>query len=330
MRVERNQLVPNSFGLRSVAPLLVHLEKKADIPQSLELARENGLPLLVLGSGTNVIPSERLEAVVALTEERNIVRRGEFLEVQAGEDWDRVVEFAVEQNLTGLEALSLIPGKAGSAPIQNIGAYSSELADNLISVECYDTKVGEFIKMSKTDCAFGYRDSIFKREPQRFIVASLLFKLSETEPVMPDYKDVLRYFAERENNSPTLKQIREAIIKIRQGKLPDYKELPNCGSFFKNPIIENDLATKLKSEFPDLPAFPAGSKTKIPAGYLLDQAGLKGKTINNIGVYERNALVLTNPNHASFADLLSAKDQIIDIIFQKFGITLEPEVNIIE
>lgn len=305
------------------------------------MAKEKKLPLLILGSGTNVILPEYVEAVVALTKTKGLKTKGLQIEVQAGEEWDRVVGFAVENNLSGLEALSSIPGKAGSAPIQNIGAYGTEIGDTLVSVEAYDTSKKDFVVIRKKDCGFSYRDSLFKRNPNRFIITSLILELSKESPSIPNYKDVQNYFAKRENPKPKLKEIREAIIEIRQNKLPDYQQIPNCGSFFKNPIVETKLAEKIKQDFADLPIYTpnlptsdvgrskTSNKVKIPAGYLIEKAGLKGANIDNIVVYEHNALVLTNPFGASFANLVSAKNKIQKIVFQKFGITLEPEVNII-
>lgn len=329
MYVESEALIPNSFALKSKAQFLLQIKTKADVLDADHLAKEKMLPLLILGSGTNVILPEYVEAVVALTKTKGLKTKDLQIEVQAGEEWDRVVGFAVENNLSGLEALSSIPGKAGSAPIQNIGAYGTEIGDTLVSVEAYDTSKKDFVVIRKKDCGFSYRDSLFKRNPNRFIITSLILELSKESPSIPNYKDVQSYFAKRENPKPKLKEIREAIIEIRQNKLPDYHQIPNCGSFFKNPIVETKLAQKIKLEFPDLPTYPASDKVKLPAGYLIEKAGLKGVNIDNIVVYERNALVLTNPFGASFANLLSAKNKIQKIIFQKFGVTLEPEVNII-
>ncbi len=341
MYVESEALVPNSFSLKSKAKFLAHLKSKTDFAKALTLSKEAGLPILAIGSGTNVILGDHLESVVALMETKGITKTEDLLKVEAGEDWDGVVEFAVNQKLSGLEALSLIPGKAGSAPIQNIGAYGAEIGDSIVSVEAYDTLEKDFVVINKKDCDFRYRDSLFKRNPGRFIIASIVLQLSKDLPSIPDYKDVKNYFAQKENLKPTLQEIRRAIIEIRQSKLPDYRTLPNCGSFFKNPIVENELAQKIKLEFPDLPIytpnFPTSdvgrsqtsNKVKIPAGFLIEKAGLKGANIDNVVVYERNALVLTNPFGASFANLLSAKNHIQKTIFQKFGVTLEPEVNII-
>lgn len=329
MYVESEALIPNSFALKSKARFLLQIKTRADVLHADRLSKEKKLPLLTLGSGTNVILPEYIEAVVALTKTKGLKTKDLQIEVQAGEEWDRVVGFAVENNLSGLEALSSIPGKAGSAPIQNIGAYGTEIGDTLVSIEAYDTSKKDFVVIRKKDCGFSYRDSLFKRNPNRFIITSLILELSKESPSNPNYKDVQNYFAKRENSKPKLKEIREAIIEIRQNKLPDYQQIPNCGSFFKNPIVETRLVEKIKQEFPDLPTYPTGDKVKLPAGYLIEKAGLKGVNIDNIVVYERNALVLTNPFGASFANLVSAKNKIQKIVFQKFGITLEPEVNII-
>jgi len=247
-----------------------------------------------------------------------------------GEDWDGVVKFAVRNDLSGIETLSWIPGKAGSAPVQNIGAYGTEISDYIKTVEVYDKKKGGFASLNNKDCQFSYRDSLFKKQRNRFIIVSVTLSLSKNAPKIPKYKDVENYFKEKNKKSPNLKEIRKAIIKIRKNKLPDPKVVPNCGSFFKNPIIGKRGVAKIKKVLPDSPLFPIGHKFKIPAGFLIEKAGFKGKQIGRMKVHENNALVLTNPNRVPFSDLIKAKNKIQNTVYKKFGIMLEPEVNIIE
>ncbi|MEK7642722.1 MAG: UDP-N-acetylmuramate dehydrogenase [Patescibacteria group bacterium] len=329
MTVDKDASFPNSMSVATEASFVVHLKTKEDILEIAALARQESLPLIPLGDGTNILPTAKLEAVVAVLGLKGIELDGDILKAQAGENWDQVVAFAVKNNLGGIEALSAIPGKIGAAPIQNIGAYGSDVSNVLEYVEAYDRKKEEFITLSKKECQFEYRDSLFKQNKDRFIVTSIQLKLSRETPKIPDYKDVKNYFAKRNITTPTLLEIREAIIEIRKNKLPDPKVVPNCGSFFKNPFVKKEVVKKLKKIFPNMPTFEQESKMKVPAGFLIEQAGFKGKKIGKIEIYKNNALVLTNPNHASFSDIMKAKDTIQKSVFQKFCIMLEPEVNII-
>ncbi len=326
--VEKDAFIPNSMSLESRARLLVRAKSRADIVEACELSDREKLPLLAIGGGTNVILGPKIEALVLLMENMG-VEIGPISTVQAGEDWDSFVAKAVGVGLSGIESLSAIPGSTGAAPVQNIGAYGSEIKDILISVEAYDREKTEFVEINNKDCGFGYRESVFKREPNKFVIASIKLKLNTNKPKVPEYKDAIKYFADRNITSPTLQEIREAIIEIRSNKLPDPKEIPNCGSFFKNPILDLPSLDKLKTVLPAIPTFPFGDSYKVPAGHLIEQAGFKGKEIGKIKVYEHNALVLTNPNNGSYQDILSAKETIEKDVLEKFGIKLEPEVNFV-
>jgi UDP-N-acetylmuramate dehydrogenase len=234
-------------------------------------------------------------------------------------------------NLVGIEALSLIPGTVGASPVQNIGAYGSEVKDTIVEVEVFDTEKREFSKISNKDCNFGYRDSIFKNEAKgRYIITEVTYRLNKSLPSIPKYPGVAKYFEDMEIVTPNLSQIRDAIIYIRKEKLPDSNTTPNVGSFFKNPIVLNDVANRIKIDFPDAKFFSVDERhIKVPAGWLIENAGLKGKSFGNVSVYDKNALVLVNMKDASFEDIISARDKIIKTVKERFGIVLEQEPEII-
>jgi len=286
---------------------------------TLSDVRYKNTPIFILGGGSNVVFSDSVVNVFAIKMEIKgfeIIKETEnYLDIRvgAGENWDKFVEKTVEMNLSGLETLSAIPGTVGATPVQNVGAYGSEVKDTIISVEAFDMKEDRFVELSNIDCKFGYRDSIFKNEAKnRYIITGVVFRL----------RKVL-------DNSDLLKK-REEITNIRWSKLPKPDELPNVGSFFKNPIVSDKLANQILSHYPDAKFFPLdNSCTKIPAGWLIDNAGLKGKSFGRIAIYDKNALVLVNTNNATIEDVMNAKKEIIKTVKEKFGITLEQEPEIL-
>jgi UDP-N-acetylmuramate dehydrogenase len=308
MIVNKEFIVPNSFSIPSLASFVIRVKSKEEIPEADDFAAKAGLPLWVVGEGTNIIPHNYIKAAVVILDFKGIEIHDNHLKIQAGEKWDNLVQFAVNNNLTGVEALSAIPGKTGAAPVQNIGAYGSEVSDCLENVEVYDRTKKEFVIMDKKECQFGYRSSLFKKYQENFMVVSVTFKLLRQKPQIPDYQDIKNYFKETGNDSPTLKEIRGAIIEIRKRKLPDPEIIPNVGSYFINPIIENK---------------------KISAGWLIEQAGLKGAKIGKTEISPNNALILTNPNRVGFGEIMRAENFIRRKIFQKFGINLQREPQII-
>lgn len=296
-----------------------------------------GTPIFVLGGGSNVIFSDGLLNVIALKIEIkgfNVVQdTDEYTDIRigAGEVWDEAVEKVVSMNLSGLESLSAIPGTVGATPIQNVGAYGSEVKDTILNVEVLDIKNNKIEIISNQDCKFGYRDSIFKNKAKgKYIVTFVTYRLNKLLPTIPDYPGVKGYFIENNINNPTLKNIRGAIISIRSEKLPDPKDIPNVGSFFKNPIVANSIASEIKKEFPKAKFFKVDEElTKIPAGWLIENVGLKGKSFGKVAVHSKNALVLVNKENATFSDVISARDEIVKTVKEKFGIVLEQEPEII-
>lgn len=327
--VEKDVPLKNSLGVDARASYFAYISEESEIIEAIKFAKRIGLPIIVVGDGTNILPRNKVRSLTVSLNIRGIRLIEDTLEINAGEPWDSAVSFAVENKLTGIEALSSIPGTAGAAPIQNIGAYGSEISDVLESVRVYDIQEEEFGVFRNQDCQFGYRDSLFKRHPNRFIVLSISIKLNRAKPQIPKYKDIENYFASRGISEPSLKEIRDSVIEIRRSKLPDYSMVPNAGSYFTNPIIEVAHANNLKSKFPSIPLFQFGDKFKVSAGWLIEKCGLKGANVGKLQVSPASALVLTNPKRAGFNDVMEAENQIKSKVFSNFGITLTREPVII-
>ena len=307
----------------------------SNLNEVLKEVNKYEFPILPLGGGSNMILPDGVINVFALHvafkgfEIKEESEEYVILKIGAGESWDGAVAYAVEMNFSGIEAMSSIPGTVGATPVQNVGAYGQGIKDTLVEVEAFDILNKKTQILSNADCKFSYRDSIFKGEAKgKYIIVSVTLKLSKIAPSTPKYPGVDKYFIDMGITNPTLKDIREAIISIRSEKLPDPRKIPNAGSIFKNPIVEKSLADKIKISYHDMPSFEAGNMIKIPAGLLIENAGLKGHNFGNISVYNKNALVLVNNGNATFADLVSTCKQIIQTVKEKFGITLEPEPEI--
>ncbi len=291
------------------------------------------ISLLVLGGGSNIVFSDGILNVLAVKMEIKgfeIVKDTDKytdIKVGAGETWDNIVLRTVKMNLFGLESLSSIPGTVGATPVQNVGAYGAEVSDTILEVELYDIKNNKVKNFSNNECEFKYRNSIFKNEAKgKYIIISVTYRLNKSLFKVPNYSGIKKYLIENKINNPKVKDIREAVIYIRREKLPNPKELPNVGSFFKNPIIEKNITVGLKRKYDDLITFPISEKmVKVPAGWLIEKSGLKGKSFGNISVYDKNALVLINTNNATKEDLLFAKNEIINKVYEKFNIRLEQE-----
>lgn len=325
--------VHTSFGVGGQVAHLVRIKTEDDIPPAIKFAREAALPVQYLGEGSNTLFGDGLVNAVVLKIEISgfavISETGEYADIMigAGERWDSVVERAVGLGLSGIEAMSAIPGTAGATPFQNVGAYGQEIQDTLTAVRAYDTKTERFVVLSNAECEFGYRDSIFKHgEKNRYVVASITLRLSKSPPRMSEYPGVKSYFEDRGITAPTVSQIREAIIAIRSAKLPDPKRVRNAGSFFKNPVVPIATAEMLRRSYPTMVAHPAGDgMVKLSAGWLIEHADLKGHSFGSVGVYDNNALVLINEGGATFADVVAAKDIVVEKVRERFGIVLEPE-----
>jgi UDP-N-acetylmuramate dehydrogenase len=315
----------------------VELDDVKDIENIYAFAKSHNVPVLILGGGSNMVFSDGVIEILAVKMKllgfKVVSESTGFSDIQvsAGENWDNFVSRTVDMGLSGIELLSAIPGTVGATPVQNVGAYGSEVKDTILSVEVFDTKENILTSILNKDCKFGYRDSIFKNEAKgKYLILSVTYRLLKITPTIPNYPGVKKYFIDMNINAPSLKQIRGAIISIRCEKLPNPNEIPNVGSFFKNPIVDKNIAEEIKIKYPNAKFFEVDEKLiKIPAGWLIENSGLKGKSFGKISVYEKNALVLVNNDGASKEDLINAKNEIIKIVKEKFGITLEQEPEMI-
>lgn len=322
----------NSFGVDQRAAHLVEFETAEDLRTFFAA----GIPgrWTVLAGGNNILFTEDYDGVLLTPVARQIALLSDDgdevrLRVEAGVEWDDLVEWAVERGLWGIENLSLIPGKAGSAPVQNIGAYGCEAKDAIRRVEMYCVETGTVLTLDAAHCGFGYRESVFKHDLKgRVIITAVEIALSHTPRPRLGYGDVEREVEAR--GGATLRNIREAICSIRRAKLPDPAVLGNAGSFFKNPVVEAPVAKRLLAEYPDMPHYAAPEgRVKLAAGWLIDRAGMKGYREGSVGVHERQALVLVNHGGATGGEVIAFARTVQARVREKFGIEIDTEVNIL-
>lgn len=288
--------------------------------------------MIVLGGGSNILFLSDFSGLVFHPNSKGIYpvkedRRHIWIEAGAGENWDEFVKYAVDYGLGGIENLSLIPGNVGAAPVQNIGAYGQEAGNCIETVKGFDLKENTDKEFSSEECEFAYRNSIFKRKfKNRFIITSVVFKLDKFPEFNLNYDRVLQKV--KTLGEVNLQNIRQAVIEIRNSKLPQVEELPNAGSFFKNPVVTTETANRLKSEYPELPVYPAGDeKMKVAAAWLIEHAGWKGFRDGDAGVHEKQALVLVNYGNATGAAIFNLSEKIKKSVKNRFDIDLETEVN---
>ncbi len=329
MKIQHNKqlLEYNSFRTRAVTRLFSEPQSVDELSEVLKsFPREK---ILILGAGNNMFFTKDFDGLIIKPEMReiNIISEDENfveLEVGAAVKWDNLVEGCVARGYSGLENLSLIPGSVGASPIQNIGAYGSEVKDTITSVYAVDIKTGEHKVFTNKECYFGYRDSIFK-QTRRYIITSVAFKLSKQFTFKGKYADLSRELSG--NTSPSLLQVREAIINIRTRKLPDVKKLPNAGSFFKNPILSKEEKEALQKKIVDVPIYNIGENSfKTSAAFLIEKAGYKGKNSGKVGTYDNHALIIVNLGTEDGNDILNFANEIIIEVEKQFGVKLEPEV----
>jgi len=329
---QRVQLPPyNSFGVEAIADYFASIRSVEDLREALDFADRNGQSVQILGGGSNVLFINDYPGLVCRMELRGISRRAEPGMVQAGcgENWHGFVTYCLKNSLHGYENLALIPGTVGAAPIQNIGAYGVELQQFFVELEALDRDSGALRKFSRDECEFAYRDSLFKQQAsRRYVVLSVSFQLSAHAPANTDYQ-ALRESLPAGNASP--QQIYDTVCQIRRAKLPDPAELGNAGSFFKNPIVSQEKYEVLQSEHGQVPVYTTEEEgfVKIPAAWLLDVAGWKGRSRGHAAVHNEHALVLVNPGHACGEDILLLAQEMSSSILSRFGIGLVPEVQII-
>ncbi len=326
----------NTFGVDVKAKFLTFLEKEVDIKEVFDSEEFKNNPHIFLGEGSNVLFVNDFEGIVVVNKLKGIeiLREDEenvWLKIASGESWHDIVLFTVEKKYWGIENMALIPGTVGAAPIQNIGAYGMEIKDVIEDVFTFNIETSEKKIFSKDECKFGYRESVFKNElKDKYFISEIVMKLSKNPKPNVSYKVLRDHIDKNSIDASDIKKISDAVIAIRQSKLPDPKILGSAGSFFKNVFIEKDVLKKLIEKYPDMPNFEEGDGTyKIPAGWLIEMCDWKGKIVGRAGVYEKQALVVVNHGGATGMEIKILVDDIIDSVQQKFGLTLVPEVNII-
>ncbi len=326
----------NSFHVDVMARELIEYDSEEDLRHIFTHDRPK--EWLVLSGGNNILFTRDVEQTILVPTSRNIIIEHESdeattIKVDAGVEWDDVVEWCVERDLWGAENLSLIPGKAGAAPIQNIGAYGSEVCDILTHVDYFDTELLKPCSIAAEECEFAYRESIFKgsgRLRGRAIVTAIHLKLTKIATPQLHYADLIARVAEQ--GEPTLRTIRNVICEVRREKLPDTSVMGNAGSFFKNPIVSKEVAEAIMTEFPSMPHYSVPSdesRVKLAAGWLIDQAKMKGYNSGRVGVHARQALVLVNLGGATGAEVLALAKEVQRAVRERFGVEIETEVNIL-
>lgn len=324
----------NTFGLSAEAQLFGSFSSVDELHQLI--TEHKDLPLLVLGGGSNILLTKNVEGLTLKNDLLGIELVKEdgddvYVKAQGGEIWHNLVLYCIDKGYGGIENLSLIPGSVGAAPMQNIGAYGVEVKDLFVELEAYELASGEVRTFSHDECSFGYRESVFKRHLKgKFIITSVTLKLSRNPALNTSYGAIGQRLEEMGIASPSIKDVSDAVIHIRQSKLPDPKEIGNSGSFFKNPVISKSDFEVLEKKFPEIVNYPLPDGTvKLAAGWMIDKAGWKGKTIGNYGVHKNQALVLVNYGGAKGADIYQLSENILASVKTLYDIDLEREVNII-
>jgi UDP-N-acetylmuramate dehydrogenase len=325
----------NTFGIEAKAEQFVAVHSVSELKSILE--QNQNQKKFVLGGGSNMLLTKNIEALVIhidlkgkkiLKEDADYV----WVEGQAGENWHEFVLWNIDQDFGGLENMSLIPGNVGTTPVQNIGAYGTEIKDTFVSCDAINIKTQTTRTFTKEECHFGYRESIFKNEAKdQYIITSVVFKLTkQNHKINTSYGDITAELAKNNITTPTLKDVSNAVIAIRKSKLPDPAELGNSGSFFKNPILLKSDFEPIHQKFPEMRFFDISeTEVKVPAGWLIEQAGLKGKRFGDAGIHKNQALVLVNYGGATGQEILDVSKTVQDTVFNTFGIHIEAEVNII-
>jgi len=325
----------NTFGIEAKAKQFVAVHNTTELQSILEKNRLE--KKFILGGGSNMLLTQDIDALVIHVDlkGKRIIREDDdfvWVESQVGENWHEFVLWTIDQNFGGLENMSLIPGNVGTTPVQNIGAYGTEIKDTFYSCEAMTIENQKIRTFTKAECHFGYRESIFKNEAKdQYIITSVIFKLTKrNHKINISYGDISGELAKNNITIPTLKDVSNAVIAIRQSKLPDPKELGNSGSFFKNPVLLKKDFEKIHLQFPEMKYYEISeSEVKVPAGWLIEQAGFKGKRFGDAGIHKNQALVLVNYGNATGKEILDVSKNIQETIFRIFGIHIDAEVNVI-
>lgn len=326
----------NTFGIDVYARYFAEVTNIEQIREVFRTDSKQKESHLILGGGSNLLFTNHfgglvikvsLMGVEVISEDANYV----VVKAAAGEDWDQFVNYCVKRGWGGLENLSMIPGQVGSSPIQNIGAYGAELSNCFESLVAFEKRTGKIISFNSEDCQFGYRTSIFKRDAQNlFVILSVSFRLRKTGHLLKlGYGSIKEELQKGKIAEPTISDIREVVCTIRRNKLPDPALTGNAGSFFKNPVVSRDTFEKIKISYPDLVSFPEKDGVKLAAGWLVENAGWKAYRLGDAGVHPSQALVLVNYGNANGMEILKLSEKIKSSVLEKYGVNLEPEVNIL-
>ncbi|MGM0572069.1 MAG: UDP-N-acetylmuramate dehydrogenase [Pseudomonadota bacterium] len=324
----------NSLGIGARAQYFVSVSSLEQLQQALHWASEKSLEPLILGGGSNLVfagnyPGLVIRMAIARRCWEHVEGGEATLVLGAGENWHDVVMYAASAGYRGIENLALIPGTVGAAPVQNIGAYGSELQDTLLEVSALDRHTGHEVVLTNSLCHFSYRDSVFKHERGRYVITTVRLRLSRSRPFSLDYRDLAEYFDGRDTRNLTPLDVANGVMAVRRRKLPDPAQLPNAGSFFKNPVVPLATWHTLKQAYPDIAGYPGDDSAKVAAAWLIDQCGWKGYRNSRVGVHNRQALVLVNHSGGSGQDILALAEQIRSDVEARFGIALEMEPGVV-
>ena len=324
----------NTFGIEARCSRFVEYENMEEACAAAAILRSADTPYLIIGGGSNLLLTRDFDGIVVHSAIQGMELHGTLLRSGSGVAWDDMVSWTVEHGLAGAENLSLIPGEVGASAVQNIGAYGVEAKDLIVEVEAVEIATGGLRTFSNADCQYGYRDSRFKREwKNKYLITSVTYQLTSAaqQPALHlDYGNIRAELAKRGIEAPTPQQLRQVIIDIRREKLPDPEVTGNAGSFFMNPIVNRDLYEQLAALYPDMPHYHVDSQhEKIPAGWMIDQCGWKGRSMGQAGVHDKQALVLVNRGGATGEEIVTLCRAIQQDVREKFGIEIYPEVNVI-
>lgn len=334
--LENHDLIEfNTFGVPARAKFFTEIHNVTEALElfSSEVFKQN--ERLFLGGGSNVLFTKNFQGIVILNKLKGIEIISEnekeaLVKSMSGEVWHDLVNFCVGHELWGIENLALIPGTVGATPVQNIGAYGAELANTLVKVEVIEIESGKQTTLTKDECELGYRDSIFKGKAKgKYFISAIVLRLNKTPEINISYKVLAKHLEDNKIEIKQPRDISEAVSAIRRSKLPDPKVVGNAGSFFKNVFVSKEKLAELIKNYPNISYFEEDGSIKIPAGWLIEQCGWKGRRVGNVGVHDKQALVLVNYGGATGMEIKDLAMQIIDSVSQKFGLTLSPEVNLI-
>ena len=342
-----------TFRIGGPARYFCRVRSEDDILAAVSFAKANKLKIFVLGEGSNILVSDlgfdglvikvKIKGITIIKTKYAKVKAGKktesivkgigaeevLIKSSAGEMWDELVELTVGKKLYGLENLSAIPGTVGAAPVQNIGAYGADVSQTIHSVRAYDLEKSAFVEIDNKDCCFGYRDSLFKKNPDRYIISAVTFKLAKKAQVNIAYSDLDRYFKKKGESEPSLSEVRDAVIEIRWNKLPNWKLWATAGSFFKNPVVSSSHYDKLLRQYPELPGFAEPDGTvKVSLGWILDKVcKMKGVCIGNVCTHESQALVIVAKPGATAEEVVKVTQKLMALVKEKTGIVVEGEVQ---